>query len=102
MISSTEIYWLHVAGQETKKENERLVIIMHKEQVGLLRLDDNCSISNATEKMQKMFGIAEKSTLENRGCISQTTQIIKIASRISDIKFDQYPKELKVIRLELA
>ena len=57
MISSTEIYWLHVAGQETKKENERLVIIMHKEQVGLLRLDVNCSISDATEKMQKIFGI---------------------------------------------
>ena len=97
-----ELYWLHVARQENKKENERLVIIMHKERVGLIRLDENCSISDATEKMQKMFGIAEKCTVENRGCICQTTEIIKRASRISDIKYDQYPKGLKVIRLELA
>ena len=75
---------------------------MHKERVGLIRLDENCSIDDAVEQMQKMFGIAEKFTLENLGCISQTTEVIKRASRISNIKFDQYPKGLKVIRLELA
>ena len=75
---------------------------MHKERVGLIRLDENCSIEDAVEKMQKMLGIAEKCSLENRGCISQTTKTIKRASRISDIKYDQYPKGLKVIRLELA
>ena len=75
---------------------------MHKERVGLLRLDENCSMSEAVEKMQKMFGIADKFTVENRGCDSQTSEIIKGASKISNIKFDQYPKGLKVIRLELV
>ena len=99
--TTAELYWLHVAEKEAKKENERLIIIMHKERVGLLRLDENCSMIDAVEKMQKMFGIADESTLENRGCDSQTTDIIKGASKISQIKFDQYPKGLKVIRLEL-
>ena len=74
---------------------------MHKEQVGLLRLDENCSIDDAVEKMQKMFGIAGDCTLENRGCTGQTIEMIKGASKISQIKFDQYPKGVKVIRLQL-
>ena len=54
------------------------------------------------EQMKNMFGIANKSTLENRGCISQTSEIIRGASKISQIKFDQRPKGPKVIRLELS
>ena len=50
---------------------------MHKERVRLIRLDENCSIDDAVEQVQKMFGIADKSTLENRGCISQTSDRIK-------------------------
>ena len=59
-------------------------------------------MSDAMEQMKNMFGIANKSTLENRGCISQTSEIIRGASKISQIKFDQRPKGPKVIRLELS
>ena len=59
-------------------------------------------MSDAIEQMKNMFGIANKCTIENRGCISQTSDIIEGASKISQIKFDQHPKGPKVIRLELS
>ena len=75
---------------------------MHKERAGLIRLDENCSIDDAVEKLQKMFGIEDKSTLENRGCISQTSDQIKGICKIAHIYSDQFSKGQKVIRLELV
>ena len=59
-------------------------------------------MSDAIKQMNNIFGIANKCTIENRGCICQTNQIIKGATEISQIKFDRRPKGPKVIRLELS
>ena len=61
-------------------------------------------MSDAIEQMKNMFGIANKCTIENRGCLCQTHEIIVGADKISQIRFciDQRPKGLDVIRLELS
>ena len=87
---------------QTKSEDDRLIVVTFEGRVGLLCLNGDCPMSDAIKQMQNLFGIANKSTLVNRGCISQTSEIIKGASKISQIKFDQRPKGPKVIRLELS
>ena len=89
------------AKQHNPTETERLVVVTFQGQVGLLCLNADCSMSDAIAQMQQLFGVASNFTLENRGCLSQTSEIIRGASKISQIKFDQRPKGPKVIRLEL-
>ena len=93
---------IFVARQFNSIENDRLVVVSFKRHVGLLCLNANCSISHAIEQMQNMFEIANKSTqtLVNLGCMSQSSEIIKEADKISQIKFDRFPGP-KVIRLAL-
>ena len=93
---------LFVARQHNANENERLVVVKFEDQVGLLCLNEDCSMSEAIAKMQNMFGIANKSTLVNLGYINQTSEIIKGASKISQIRPDQRRNGPKVIRLELS
>jgi len=93
---------LFVARQHNANENERLVVVTFEGQVGYLCLNADCSMSDAIAQMQNMFGITNKSTLVNLGCISQTSDIIKGASKISQIRSDQRPNGPKVIRLELS
>ena len=96
---------LNLASKRNATENNRLIVVTFEGQVGLVCLDADCSMSDAIAEMQKMFGLTNKSTLANRGCISQSSEIIKGASKISQIKFDQRPKgpkAPKVIRLELS
>ena len=83
-------------------QDDRVIVVTFEGRVGLLCLNADCSMTDAIEKMQNMFGISNKFTLENRGCISQTSEIIRGASKISQIKSDQCPKGPKVIRLELS
>ena len=97
---------LYVARQHNANENERLVVVTFEGQVGYLCLNADCSMSDAIAQMQNMFGIENKSTadltLVNLGCISQTSEIIKGACKISQIRSDQCPKGPKVIRLQLS
>lgn len=93
---------LFVARQFKSNENDRLVVVSFERHVGLLCLNADCSISDAIEQMQKMFEITNKSTktLVNRGCMFQSSEIIKEADKISQIKFDRFNGP-KVIRLAL-
>ena len=87
-------------------KDKRLVVVTYKTQVAFLCLQADCSMGNAIEEMKKMFGIDKASTVENRGCISQTKKDVATASLISQIKTDQHPKarklQGKIIRLELS
>ena len=93
---------LFVARQHNATENERLVVVTFEGQVGYLCLNADYPMTDAVAKMQKMFGITNKTTLVNLGCISQTSDIIKGASKISQIRSDQRPNGPKFIRLELS
>ena len=93
---------LCVARQHNANENERLVVVTFEGQVGYLCLNADCSMTDAIAQMQNMFGITNKSNLVNLGCIDQTSEIIKGASKISQIRPDQRRNGPKVIRLELS
>ena len=93
---------LFIARQHNATENERLVVVTFEGQVGYLCLNADCPMSDAIAQMQNMFGIANKSTLVNLGCVSQSSEDIGSADRICQIKSDQRPNGPKVIRLELS
>ena len=99
---------LFLARQQNGENNkdQRLVVVTYETQVAFLCLDADRSMNSAIEEMKKMFGIENTPTVENRGCISQTKEIIATATIISQIKSDQHPKarklQGKVIRLELS
>ena len=100
--NAAELYMLFVARQYNATENDRLIVVSFQNHVGLLSLNADCLISDAIVQMQKMFGITNKftQTLVNLGCISQSSEIIKAAKKISQIKFDR-SNGPKVIRLAL-
>ena len=94
-----------LAKEQNPTENERLVVVTFEGRVGLLCLSKDCSMSDAIQQMQNMFGIENKSTLTNLGCTCQSSETIRGASKISQIRFDKRPrgpKAPKVIRLELS
>ena len=99
---------LFLARQQNGENNrdQRIVVVTYETQVAFLCLQADCSMDGAIEEMRKMFGIENTSTVENRGCISQTKEIIATATIISQIKSDQHPKarklQGKVIRLALS
>ena len=93
---------LNLASQRNATDNKRLVVVTFEGRVALLCLNADCSMSDAIEQMQKMFGIENISTLTNLGCICQSSDIIRKADRISQIKFDQRSRGPKVIRLKLS
>ena len=99
---------LSVARQQTGTTNtdQRLIVVTYQTRVSFLWLQANCSKDDAIKEMQKMFGIVDKSTLENRGCISQLSATIAKATTISQIMQDQCSKargfQGRLIRLELS
>ena len=96
---------LNLASQRNSTDNKRLVVVTFEGRVALLCLNADCPMSDAIRQMQNMFGIENKSTLTNLGCTCQSSDHIRGASKISQIRFDKRPrgpKAPKVIRLELS
>ena len=87
-------------------KDQRLVVVTYEDRVALLCLQADCLMVDTIEKMKRMFGIDNTSTLLNLGCISQNSAIIGEATKLLQIRSDQHPKargfEGRLIRLKLS